>query len=176
MKTYAGIGSRETPPKILDLMECIASRFARFGWTLRSGRAPGADQAFERGAWNASGTAQIFVPWEKFELESELFQPIIPAGRNLDAAIEIAKQFHPAWDKLTQGAQKLMARNSMQILGPELDAPVSAVVCWTPKASGSGGTGQAIRIAKAHGIVVYDLGDDMTFSQFNRDIQRNPML
>jgi hypothetical protein len=32
------------------------------------------------------------------------------------------------------------------------------VICWTSRGLGGGGTGQAIRIAKAHKIPVFDLG------------------
>ena len=65
MKFYAGIGSRKTPPSILRIMEHWADTLARDGWVLRSGGAPGADSAFERGA--LAGTTQIFLPWPGFE-------------------------------------------------------------------------------------------------------------
>lgn len=50
MKYYAGIGSRNTPADILDLMTHLARRLDSRGYTLRSGGADGADAAFERGA------------------------------------------------------------------------------------------------------------------------------
>lgn len=46
---YAGIGSRETPRSILDLMTAIARKLEALGYTLRSGGATGADTAFEEG-------------------------------------------------------------------------------------------------------------------------------
>ncbi len=49
---YAGIGSRDTPASILDLMTRIARRLSArepWGYTLLSGGAAGADSAFERG-------------------------------------------------------------------------------------------------------------------------------
>ena len=55
-----------------------------------------------------------------------------------------------------------MARNSYQVLGRNLDDPVEFVICWTPGGSGSGGTGQAIRIAKDYQIPVFDLGSPET--------------
>lgn len=51
-----------------------------------------------------------------------------------------------------------MARNTCQVLGLNLDSPVKAVICYTPGGSGSGGTGQAIRIAQAYKIPVIDMG------------------
>ena len=72
--------------------------------------------------------------------------------------MEIAKEFHPAWDKLSPAAKKLQARNCYQVLGYDLETPSQFVVCWTPRGSGSGGTGQAIRIAKSHNIPIFDFG------------------
>ena len=48
-RIYAGIGSRETPPKVLDLMTRLAQTLARDGWHLHSGGAHGADTAFADG-------------------------------------------------------------------------------------------------------------------------------
>lgn len=158
MKHYAGIGSRRTPSAILALMRLAAKKLASEGWTLRSGGAEGADIAFEQGAFD--GKALIYLPWPSFNAD-------LRAGGSLhrisayptDEAREIAAQFHPAWDKLTAGGQSLMARNTHQILGDECESPVKFVLCWTENASGKGGTGQAIRIAKELGIPVYDLAD-----------------
>lgn len=44
-KYYAGIGSRETPTRVLQLMIKAAQRLAQRGYTLRSGGADGADAA-----------------------------------------------------------------------------------------------------------------------------------
>lgn len=139
MKFYAGIGSRSTPPDVLALMTRVAQLLAAQGWTLRSGGAEGADTAFERGA---GGAAEIFRPKH--------------ANR---AAFELAERFHPAWDRCGTYARALHARNGFQVLGRDLASPSRFVLCWTPGASGSGGTGQAIRIANAYGIPVFDLAD-----------------
>ena len=62
--TYAGIGSRETPPDICKIMTEIAKRLAHLGLTLHSGGAEGADSAFERGAILRR---KIFLPWDGFQ-------------------------------------------------------------------------------------------------------------
>ena len=49
-ETDTGIGSRETPPKVLADMDYIAAELASKGWRLRSGGARGADGAFGNGA------------------------------------------------------------------------------------------------------------------------------
>jgi len=171
MKYYAGIGSRKTPKDILDLMHSIARGLYHQGYTLRSGGAPGADQAFEWGVWNSTQRevfinpgitpTEIFLPWKSFEEGTR--PPFIPKLEEPQKeAYNIAAEFHPQWKFLKWGAKKLQARNVHQVLGPDVTNPTPSefIICWTPKAAGSGGTGQAIRIAKAWEVPVYDLADD----------------
>ena len=73
-------------------------------------------------------------------------------------AFELAKKYHPNWDKLTEWGQKLQARNSHQILGNDLNTKSTFVICWTRNGKGGGGTGQAIRIANDYSIPVFDCG------------------
>lgn len=153
---YAGIGSRETPSNILSLMTNIAGWMESQGWVLRSGGAKGADTAFEMGVKNLN-MMQIFVPWKGFSRSKHhCFAWLSP---DIEAkAYGLAAQYHPNWDACSFGAKALHARNMAQILGPELDIPADMVICWTPNASGKGGTGQALRIARALEIPVFDLG------------------
>lgn len=164
MIPYAGIGSRETPTKVLAVMGVLAAHLAQRGLTLRSGGAPGADQAFERGCDNAQGKKEIFLPWKGFEKNPSLLHHVSTP------AILMAEKFHrrqiasrdpnrrKEWDQLTQGTQKLKARNCYQVLGPRLDDPSKFVLCYTENGSGAGGTGLAIMMADEYQIPVYDLG------------------
>lgn len=168
-KYYAGIGSRETPDDVLELMYSLAQDFYHKGWTLRSGGAPGADQAFEWGIADAyiydnnspvECFAEIYLPWPSFEEKNRSW--IIPRLTEPGpGAAGIAQVYHPRYTYLSHGAKKLIARNTHQILGPDLEQieTVDFVLCWTKEAKGGGGTGQAIRISKAWGIPVYDLAD-----------------
>lgn len=167
---YAGIGSRETPPNILDLMTQLGALLALRGFVLRSGAAPGADAAFERGCDLNQGAKQIYVPWYGFQnrRDNDMF---VIVGNNPEA-MKLAAQFHPAWHRCSPAAKKLHARNCYQILGLQLDTPVERVVCWTPNGSGSGGTGQAIRIARHFNIPVDDLGKAETLNEYLQDIQK----
>jgi hypothetical protein len=156
---YAGIGSRETPPDILNLMELIGFMMCYEGWTLRSGYAQGADRAFYQGYCQAPGPGkvEIYIPWEGFNgarSDSQNFFCL-----NHPRAMEIAQAFHPAWDRCSPGARTMHARNGYQILGSDLQTPADLVICWTPGAKGGGGTGQALRIARAADILIIDLAD-----------------
>lgn len=161
---YAGIGSRETPPVVLELMARVASRLATQGWALRTGMAGGADQAFYRGA-STHGALELYLPWPAFESDARTAGGAeqFVLGQPTPAACELAAQFHPAWSRLRLGARRLHARNCHQVLGPDLASPARFVLCWTPDGSLDGrgrrvgGTGQALRIAHHHGIPVFNL-------------------
>jgi hypothetical protein len=152
MKYYAGIGSRSTSSEVLQLFEDVGVYLAKKGYVLRSGAAQGADRAFERGCDSANGQKEIYLPWTGFEGSTST---LIVKDKK---AFKIAEQFHPYWQWLKQGARKLQARNSHQILGWDLQTPSSFIICWTKNGSGKGGTGQAIRIAKYYNKPVFDAG------------------
>ena len=137
--SYAGIGSRKTPVNILDNMTQIGEWLEGEGWLLRSGGADGADWAFEYGI--------------NFDDHKEIYKAKDASILHIDHA----KMFHPAWDRCSGYARRLHARNSIIMLGPKLDDPVDMVICWTPNGEITGGTGQALRIAKTEGIPVFNL-------------------
>ncbi len=120
------------------------SKLSEKGYTLRSGGADGADSAFEKGA-----------------KKKEVFY----ANDCTNDAMSTVDIYHPAPDRLSNYAKKLMGRNAMQILGKDLNSPVAFVVCWTPdgcisddeRSISTGGTGQAISIASKNNIPVFNL-------------------
>jgi hypothetical protein len=155
MKYYTGIGSRKTPPEILDIMQKIGFKLAKMGWTLRSGGAIGADTAFYMGARKADGNIEIYRPEhiEQFETGQQ--------------ALELAGKYHPYWNNLNYYIKKLHGRNAFQVLGKKLNKPSKFIICWTPDGCKShttrnketGGTGTAISIASNHNIKIYNLAN-----------------
>ena len=145
MKYYTGIGSRETPDDVMIKMTEIAKKLSRLSYTLRSGAADGADTAFEDGA---GSNKQIFLPWNNFNKRTE---GIIPEFNE-----DMVRKYHPKPDSLTVGGWLLMSRNTNQVLGQNFDDPVEFVLCWTKDGKASGGTGQALRIAKDYNIPVFN--------------------
>jgi hypothetical protein len=162
LRSYAGIGSRETPDDVLALMRQFAVVMAGMDWTLRSGCAPGADSAFEEGALAVAGKTELFLPWPGFEGRSE---DMVALTRPSAAAYEVSEKHHPAWEKLSRGARALQARNAHQVLGADLKSPVKFVLCWTKDAKRRGGTGQALRIAEAMRILIFDVGDPVIYAR-----------
>lgn len=161
MLYYAGIGSRQTPDDVIAQMQSIGSQLADV-WTVRSGFADGADKAFCFGAEEAGGAMENFVPWQGFNgapssYDDDRFIYHQIDSATVDRAWAIAKKFHPNWDACSTAAKAMHTRNVYQVLGRDLTTHSHMVVCWTPRGSGSGGTGQAIRIARGYGIPVFDL-------------------
>jgi hypothetical protein len=154
MKFYSGVGSRQTPRPVLKLMKKIASLLADQGYVLRSGAAEGADQAFEMGCDSVSGKKEIYLPWRSFNGN------ISPFYRITQAALDMAADTHPAWDKCSQGAKKLHARNCYQIMGGDLKTPSEFVVCWTVGAKPTGGTATVLKIAVVNNIPIYNISLD----------------
>lgn len=162
---WAGIGSRDTPLDIQRQMTTIAKQLSGTPdscFVLRSGGAIGADSAFERGA--DPHKRQIFLP------PSNKY-PLRVGDHMLDITPTRAyvRRFHPNWRALEQGESRgssaygLIARNTFQVLGPDLNTPSKFILCWTPDGATTvttrqtGGTGQAIRIACAYNIPVINM-------------------
>lgn len=152
----------------------MAWRLGEAGWTLRTGLSPGADQAFYRGAIEGGGAVELYLPWPGFEEAAACSEAwrgnAEPASGSVHvlsqatpAARRMAATFHPSWAELDEQQRLLRSRDVHQILGEGLDDPVAVVVCWTPDGSldgsgpGAGGTGQALRVARAHGVQVLNL-------------------
>lgn len=162
---YAGIGSRETPQDVLNIFQSVARYLSNKGYILRSGGAKGSDKAFENGCDEVIGLKEIYLPWRGFEgSDSNL---VVSDER----AFYIADKFHPYWHNISQGARKLQARNSHQVLGNDLNTPSKFIICWTKNGSGSGGTGQAIRIAKHYNIPVFDAGRYKDMDELRKELK-----
>lgn len=157
--SYAGIGSRRTPPDVLRRIRAVAARLAARGFSLRSGGADGADTAFEDGAAGSERASEIFLPHAGFNGRTSVLST--PS----EEAVAIASAVHPLWSKLGDKERLFHARNSHQVLGADLRTPVDFVVAWTAdgaeceadRSRETGGTGQAIALADRWRIPVFNL-------------------
>ena len=163
-KIYAGVGSRETDKATLSYMKDMAGRLEANGFKLLSGGADGADKAFESGTKNS----QVFLAED---IASNRFG-------NAQQALTIAEQYYHTprkWSGLSPRVKQLMARNCYEVLGEDLNSPVDFVLCksklWNGKPSG--GTSQAIRIAEAYGIPVFNLAYDGERQKFEQWVMVN---
>lgn len=172
---YAGVGSRQTPLFIRTAMTSASYKMSQDGWHLRSGYATGADQAWGLGAAKHSESSlhdrwTMYLPWQGYNnapSNDDRFQTVIwnqelewetRAAYNSDPLIKMGK---PHWDQLKSSVQLLHMRNTVIVLGENLDEPAACVLGWTPNGDGSGGTGQAYRVAQANQIPVFDLAIEL---------------
>jgi hypothetical protein len=134
----------------------VAKELASKGYTLNTGvtfggKEEGADAAFSRGA-----------------TKKNLFSPEKQGSRAKEQTI--AKEVHPNPGALSQGALKLMARNTNQVFGDNLDKPVDFVLFWAKETKGirpEGGTGQAVEMARRKGIPTINMADANWKEQLN---------
>ena len=154
--TYAGIGSRATPQAELEAMTEAAKMLSEKGYTLRSGGAKGADTAFEKGT-----------------NKKEIFK----VGNNpLTTELKIAEEIHPRWGALKSTyVKKLMARNTNQVFGKNLDAPVDFVLFYAEETDNplrpKGGTGQAVEMARRKGIPTINMADTNWKNQLEKVLE-----
>ena len=175
--TYAGIGSRETPQEVLELMPEAAKYLESLGYTLRSGEAVGADKAFEKGVTS----------------KKEIFPGNVKTG---ERELKIAEEIHPAWKVMLDSTRKkaiakgndpersaayvanLMARNTNQIFGKNLDTPVDFVLFYAKETSDplrpAGGTGQAVEMARRKGIPTINMADTNWRGQLKTALANKP--
>lgn len=178
MKHYTGVGSRQTPEDIQQLMFDLAFKLSQEGWVLRSGGAEGADTAFEDGATNsfAEHTPEIYLPWITFNNHDSMSCGAIVPSRfdNWNKATEIAKSIHPAWDRLSPAAKTLHTRNCYQVLGKDLSTPSRFLVCYAePLKDGSvkGGTRTSVVLAQQHNIPVFNLWHNDTQNRVEKYLE-----
>jgi hypothetical protein len=146
--TYAGVGSRQTPENVLSQMTEIATELESKGYTLNTGvtfygKKEGADKAFDDGT-----------------KKKNLFSPEKQGSRAKEQAI--AKEIHPAPEYLKGGGLKLMARNTNQVFGDNLNAPVDFVLFYAKETKGirpEGGTGQAVEMARRKNIPTINMAN-----------------
>ena len=149
-KRYAGIGSRSTPKVVLKEMKNTAIKLAEIGFELYSGGASGADKAFEEGSKEGGGSQRIFYPNENYD------------PKVWEKALEIASRMHESGDVSKVKGTNLLTRNVFQILGEDLNSPVSFVLCYCPRdklGKLKGGTRLGINLAKENKIPILNLYD-----------------
>ena len=165
---YAGIGSRSTPEDVLDIMTDLATDLEAMGFILRTGGAIGADSAFLNGIHKPE-LVELYLPWQGYNDYESAFANVPKAS------IQMAAQFHPNWNACKDSVRKLHGRNCNIILGPDVTRPMPSefVICYTPNAAATGGTGLAITVADACLVPVFDfgLGIDFTLSQIEQYVQ-----
>ena len=97
--TYAGIGSRETPMEVLELMTKASAWLGAKGYTLQSGGAIGADMAFEGKAYPKTLTAG------SYDVVNKKGKVVLKAGQVVKiGSKEYTDAYYAFTDKSTKGS------------------------------------------------------------------------
>lgn len=170
---YTMIGSRETPPDVMELMTKFAKKTCLWKYVGRSGGADGADACLEEGFRRfkedsnlaCSGDyLEIYLPWKDFngrQSSQEGYYTLAELPNKVQAE-SIAESIHPAWERCSQGAKKLHSRNVYQLLGQDLQTPSRFVICYAkPRNDGTGGvkggTATAVQLGIENGVEIINL-------------------
>lgn len=160
---WTGVGSRETPIEICNLMTKIASKLEQntknteYDYILRSGRAIGADKAFEKGIKNSKNKCIYTI--ENFDFSPENYEM---CKSEILSILDSNLNF----DNYGKNAQILILRDVNQVLGSKNTNLEKSkfLICWTKHVNyyakppnACGGTRFAVRIALKHGIPVFNL-------------------
>lgn len=164
---FAGIGSRDTPNNILNYMFDMGMQLACQRVVLRSGKADGADLAFQHGylAMADEGkrvSAEILLPWYTWQQSvDDRWDLLIEDDDTVHRAMQICSKVHPAWNKLKNSHKLLHTRNVFQILGSKLDSKemVDFVIFWAPERGNvvQGGTATAVHLARKFGVPTFNM-------------------
>lgn len=164
MKYFTGVGSRNTPYGVMDIIYSLSWKLKNKGYLLRSGGANGADTSFEEAFlenYHTNFTKNIYIPWDGFNSRYEEFGYTVARKlSNHGEALRIAESVHPAWDRCSSGAKLLHARNVYQVLGHNLDDPSKFLICWAEEDKNGnikGGTQTAWKLAEVFGVPRFNL-------------------
>jgi len=175
---YAGVGSRKITTEGAARMKKAVEILNAEGYKANTGDASGADAIVRE---NANGLT------------------IFTAKDATTRTRKIAKEIHPDWNALVEGAKKkakkagkdsekaasyvidLMARNTNQVFGKSLKTPVDFLLVWTSdgitsyedRSVDTGGTGQAIELASRKNIPVINLLNDNWEEELRETIDSN---
>ena len=141
---YAGIGHRNTPEKVRDMMTNIGSQLAQMGFILRSGNAIGADQAWEEGVTRKM--KEIFIVSRKHSCPFGIIPKF--TQEQWDFVVSHYPGGSKAFGKQNEYVQKLFLRNLNILCGKNLDDKVDFVAYWHEGEHCDGGTGHTVAMAK----------------------------
>lgn len=197
-KRYTGVGSRQTPYYCLFIMSCLSQILEKKGFILRSGRAYGADAAFEDSLENPKESTEIYIPNKNFpERMDSSYKDyyIIPKeinGTGINSKYREASRYimdlrlHKFWENLKPTFFDLHNRNVFQVLGKNLNKneKSSFCVCFTNNkelkyeqtSQKTGGTGTAINASDKFGVPVFNLSIDEHFLRIMSLIEKEKEL
>ena len=122
-KPYAIACNRDIDDVNLNKLKEIAEKLSNYGFTLRSFGSDVPGNTVEKELIRV----EYFLPFKKFNNRtgSKLAKPT-------DGSFEIAKRYHPAYEKLKESVRQILASNVHMILGENLKDPILFLLVYSP--------------------------------------------
>lgn len=169
---YAGVGSRETPPHVLELMENIAKELEKNNFYASTGCASGADSAFRVGCskprvYTCRGPEHGIDPshYDNYWMTEHIIKELLGESR---------------YNNMSSFAKLAHRRNCYQVLGDDLSTPVEFTLLYAkPNKSGDvvlGGTVTAFKLSKCFDIPIFNFYHKDTESEFQRHLDVMALL
>lgn len=154
-KPYAVTGNPDAPPEIQAKVEETVKRLDNLGYTTRTGGLEGLETVAEKAA---SQKLELQLPFRGFNNKESKHT------WSDERVMAVAKQFHPAFDGLSKGAQSFLGKNVRLILGSKAESPALFLIVWTEdgcesikdRTAKTGFAGHPIAIASHLGIPVFN--------------------
>jgi hypothetical protein len=175
---YTGIGGRDTPLEVRQLMTEVAMHLRHWGFTLRTGTSSAADKAFEVGAGDLK---EIYVPWKGWNEKTGITSLSVASSRLAHYVWLQRQSFGTAvenWGNVHPGTQALLAKSMCMVMGQHITVPSDALICWTPNAQIVGISAHPITLATIVNIPVFNLAEPETEDVIKEMLRedRHPMI
>ncbi len=159
IRAYAALANSGVPEPIRFAMGQIAGALARRGYLLRT-NGIGSARAFTDAV--PASLVEEYLPSKGFRRSRS------PLFEISDEAMRIASEIHPLFWRLSEPAQRRIARDVTLLLGTTLHDPVSFLLCWTADGvegathaitRATGECGPALALAAARRIQIFNLAN-----------------
>lgn len=150
------IGTRQPTADMAGLCRKVSVAFRDIGWELVTGNAKGID-SIARNVWNkiCPERVTLVLPWPGYNRDRIHPANVVVVYSGQGKWYKSVRQYHPAFDQLTDYEVKLHARNYGVV---EL---ADTVIAFPRNGEESGGTGQGVRVARALGKKLFVLPGDL---------------
>jgi hypothetical protein len=156
MTNFAVIGTSSPTAKQRDWVNSVLSELSKGAGlgVLHTGACKGIDQWAAEAWLTLGGNISLFLPWKRYEVNwitdikrryqgrGTISYGISFCSDTNIPLIEVAKQHHPMWNKLTEPVKKLHTRNAKIIKPCETVYATPGTKPW------GGGTAMGIKIAR----------------------------
>ena len=161
----AFMANPEAPLDIIDKFKALTKEMSSLGFTIR---AAGGNSEADDAIVKETDKLEVYLPWKGFNNIEESFSYFAD-----ESSIVQACKYHPAADRMKDGAKKFLSRNYRLLQGKNLKSAAKFVVIWSEdgasklseKTFKTGPVGHVLSIAASIKTPVFNLGKRGVFEE-----------